>query len=165
MGLVRSGLPRRNPLMLKSSSSLGQWIPIPPPIKRKSARSSGVALLNLGYHERGTDRLRPSFNSIRIDVSSILTDTAFGASILFSEKLFPPNDDDIFILSDYLFDISQFFRTHIVRFGQDYTVLYPELCSLFGFLDVHVNGLIRGPIFICEKKYRKPLCRKIVGTQ
>ncbi len=56
---------------LISSSSVGQWIPTPPPISRQFERSSGVPCIRRGYHARGAEIERPS-DSSAVTVSPVM---------------------------------------------------------------------------------------------
>src|SRR5258706_16483138 len=53
-------LPAMSDSTLMSSSSCGQWIPVPWPRKHQFERSAAVPWASRGYHPRGTEIVRPS---------------------------------------------------------------------------------------------------------
>src|SRR5437762_10284607 len=72
-----------------SSSSCGQWIPSPRPIRLHVERSSTVAWPRRGYHARGTEIVRPSLKST-VSVSSVVsTFVARGTFNSIAEELIP----------------------------------------------------------------------------
>src|SRR5947209_4491926 len=88
---------------LMSSSSSGQWIPSPPPMRRQWSFSSGVPWRSLGYHTMGTATVRPSTRST-VRVSSLsVTWRALAAWISSAEVLIPaPQQRGLLILDKLL---------------------------------------------------------------
>jgi len=86
------GLPARSPDTLTSSSTSGQWMPFPLPIKRQFPRSRSLACNKRGYHARGAERVRPS-RSLTVNVSlDTVTSSAKAFCISAAEELVPGID-------------------------------------------------------------------------
>ena len=81
--------PRSKASTEMSSSSAGQWMPMPGPINFQRRRSLGVPAARRGYHLMGTDTVRPSRNSTVKTSAVTLTDAAAAVSLARLEVLMP----------------------------------------------------------------------------
>ena len=64
----------------RSSSSFGQWIPTPRPMRRQSPRASGLASRSFGNHSSGTATVRPSSRWTTSSPATTSTLDALGCS-------------------------------------------------------------------------------------
>jgi len=85
--------PRNSPSTEISSSSSGQWMPTPEPIKTHARRSRGEASARRGYHVVGTDTTRPSASSKVSDWS--VTRTRRAAAFVGDAKVLMPRLPDL----------------------------------------------------------------------
>ena len=122
-----------------SSSSAGQWMPIPGPIRSQRRRSLGVPSARRGYQLMGTETVRPSRNStIRVS-AVILTFFAVAVSAARLEVLMPCLYEFCLVLLRQRGDRVQFcWRESVVVFQSKWT--QPELGCLPVAFDVNVNG-------------------------
>jgi len=96
--------PARSPLTEMSSSRSGQWMPRPRPMSSQFDHSLGDPFASRGYHERGTEMLRPS-ESATVRASDV-TVTPRASTVVSSvrEELIPCLDQHLSTLNHYSFD-------------------------------------------------------------
>jgi hypothetical protein len=133
--------PTRRLSTLISSSRSGQWIPSPPPIRRRLARSAGVPCAKRGNQASGTAIVRPSASSaIR---ASSLTLTLWASACLCSapEVLIPLPQQINRVFRDQILDSSNLRPAEAATLLQADPVQPKLRRSLFP-LDMHVGRLI-----------------------
>jgi hypothetical protein len=102
---------------LMSSSSSGQWIPSPRPIRRQVMRSFSEACTSRGYQASGTEIVRPSLRST-VNVSSVTaTFVAAGTTISIGEELIPGLHKLLTMLGDHLLDASNLGAPEVSALG------------------------------------------------
>jgi hypothetical protein len=131
------GLPASTASTLMSSSTSGQWMPVPAPISSQRCLSTALACVRRGYHETGTLMTRPSRNVIESVWSVTCTFVANADAILLVEVVIPSLDE--------LYAIGPDDTPHHVHFGTGKSVLVcqlhgrkPELCNRIIASDVDV---------------------------
>jgi len=130
-----------------SSSSSGQWMPSPEPIRRQLDRCARVPWSNRGNHAIGTVMVRPSDNSTA--KLSLPTVTRRAISSWFPEVLMPCSQYQFLVFADELFYLANLHRSKSVIVRQlDRT--QPKLG--FGLFPLHMNMRTLDPIRRIEEQ-------------
>ena len=121
--------------MEMSSSTAGQWMPIPGPINSHCRRSAAVASANRGYQCSGTETTRPSANSTT-NASSVIRTFFAAASVGAVEVFMPRFQESAFVVVSNCRNAIQLVRVEaiIVRFSNR---VQPELGQFV--VPLHVN--------------------------
>ena len=134
-----TGVPRKSPLTLRSSSTPGQWMPSPSPSSSQSARCSGVARRRRGNHASGAEIRRPSARTT-INSSSVTSTCRARGLGSTAKELMPSLLESLFVVCYEPREFTQLVRCEASRRGQC-DGLEPELGKAAITLHMHMRRL------------------------
>jgi hypothetical protein len=120
-----TAVPRKSPLTLRSSSTLGQWMPSPSPSSSQSARCSGVARRRRGNQASGAEIRRPSARTTVNSSSVTCTCRAKGLGST-AKELMPSLQESLVVICYEPHELTQLMRCEADR-GRQCDRLEPEL--------------------------------------
>ena len=123
-----------------SSSSDGQWMPMPGPISSHCLRSAGVPSARRGYQASGTETTRPSWSATTSASAVTFTSAARGLSVAGLEVVMPRLHQMRLVCPNDVFDLGQLIRRKTVVVFQP-NRRQPELRSLPIAGHMNVDGL------------------------
>jgi hypothetical protein len=142
-----TGVPRKSPLTLISSSAPGQWMPSPSPSSSQSARCSGVARRRRGNQASGVEIRRPSARTTVNSSSVTSTCRARGLGST-AKELMPSLQESLLVVCYEPHDFTQLMRGEAYR-GRQCDGLKPELGQTAIALHMHMGRLAA---FIAEEE-------------
>ena len=151
-----------------SSSTSGQWIPMPRPIRLQLARWAAVARNKRGNHSNGAETRRPS-TSVTMSSSSVQeTSTASATGLL--AKMLIPRQHKLFVMGfNQGVQFPELRTAEPTRFCEFNQGFEPEFGVAFRLLDMDVSGFL--PLAAEEEKAKAAnadnfwhLCRIVMAA-